>query len=187
VGGPAEVDYFAQLPPLYAAFGMTPPLVALRARFRLVPPRIRALLHRLELQGSDFDRPLDELRRPVRVDPRAPSLGWLTELEGRLDEYAPTVSPKDRALRRSVERTRQTVRRAMERLAARHASQAKANDDVHEAHLREVARWLRPHGEPQERVYSFPAFAARVGLDELRRSVMNAVVPFDSAVREIDL
>jgi hypothetical protein len=34
---------------------------------------------------------------------------------------------------------------------------------------------LRPHGEPQERVLSFPAFAARVGMQELVQRILGAI------------
>jgi uncharacterized protein YllA (UPF0747 family) len=42
VGGPAEVDYFAQAACLYAVFDLPPPIVALRGRIRLITPRIAA-------------------------------------------------------------------------------------------------------------------------------------------------
>ncbi len=190
VGGPAEVDYFAQLPPLYAHFGLEPPLVALRARFRLVPARVRDLLQRLSLSGADLDRPIEELRAPLRTaeESRAsPGPAWLAEVEGRLDAYARGVPEGDRAMRRSVERTRATLRVALERLAARHRARRSGAADSRLAQLDEVARWLRPHGVPQERTYSFPAFAARLGLRAFGSRVLQAVVPFDAAVREIDL
>jgi len=63
VGGPAEVAYFAQLPPLYRAFDRALPLVVPRARFRIVDERARRLLERLGLGAADAERPEAELRR----------------------------------------------------------------------------------------------------------------------------
>ncbi len=52
VGGPAEVSYFAQLGPLYARFGLAPPLVVPRARFLCVDARSRRLLGQLGLSSA---------------------------------------------------------------------------------------------------------------------------------------
>jgi bacillithiol biosynthesis cysteine-adding enzyme BshC len=192
VGGPAEVDYFAQLPPLYAALGMEPPLMALRARFTAVTPRLRALLGQLSLTVADLSRPVDGLRAARRAalgppDVAAPEPGaWLADLDRRIDAYEAAM-PSDRALLRSIRRTRATVRRAVDRLAARHQHVTLDRDEVWQLRLQRATDWLRPEGQPQERVHAFPAFAAQVGLRPLVEAVLAAVSPLDPSVRELSL
>src|SRR5260370_33630267 len=43
VAGPGEINYFAQLEPLYADFKLPVPMIAPHARFRCSAARIRAL------------------------------------------------------------------------------------------------------------------------------------------------
>src|SRR5207247_7049369 len=64
-GGPGELDYFAQLPPLYALFDVPMPIFVPRARFRIVDEHARALLRKLDLAPADLERPAGELHRIV--------------------------------------------------------------------------------------------------------------------------
>jgi len=52
VGGPAELAYFAQLPPLYAAFDLPMPIFVPRAHVRLVDETTRRTLSRLGLTST---------------------------------------------------------------------------------------------------------------------------------------
>jgi len=187
VGGPAELDYFAQATALYDGFDLPPPLVAHRPRFRLVTPPARRLLDELGLAPVDLDRPRDALERQLSlrrgVDPHAPSPSWAMELEHRLDLLDQRAA--DPGLRRAAHRTRATVRRALERLERRHHRLALEREQTATDRLTRLSEWLRPDGAPQERVYSFPAFAARTGLDALVRTIIDAVDPFDPSVRDL--
>ena len=192
VGGPAEVDYFAQLAPLYPAFGLEPPLVAHRARFRLIPARTQALLQKLNLAAADLDRPRDELLRavlacgPEVAGPLAgPDATWGQELEARLDEFGARAAAVDPSLARGAARFRALMRRSLERLARRHERLTLAREGVTAERLARAEAWLKPGGSPQERVFSFPAFAARWGPAALVRAIGEAVDPFDPTLREI--
>jgi bacillithiol biosynthesis cysteine-adding enzyme BshC len=189
VGGPAEVSYFAQLEPLYRHFGLEPPLIAERAHFRLVPQPIRRILDKLGLSANDFDQPREALISklvPEASRTEAPGPAWISELEQRLTglESRPGLDP---ALTRAVERTRETVRHALERLAQRYQQVSLEQDRVLSGRLSRIEGWLRPEGHLQERVFSFPAFAARVGPAAFVRTIIDAIDPFSSQMREIDL
>src|SRR5262249_35160569 len=80
VGGPAEVAYFSQLPPLYEAYGLAAPLVVPRARFCLLEQRTEGLLARTGLTASDVSRPDAELLRGMR--PRSQAGGRPEGAEG---------------------------------------------------------------------------------------------------------
>jgi bacillithiol biosynthesis cysteine-adding enzyme BshC len=215
VGGPAEVDYFAQLLPLYGAFELAPPLVAPRARFRLIPHEARLLLDALGLAPADFDRGADAVRAVIaaRLAPSAaaapdsalaaapaaalasapasaPGPAWLAEVEARLDAYAagPEAS-RDPAIGRAVARTRAALRRNLAALARRHEHALLQRDGAAADRLARLTAWLRPtvhgHSAPQERVYSFPWFAARAGVRPLVDAVLAAVDPFDPHPKDI--
>jgi bacillithiol biosynthesis cysteine-adding enzyme BshC len=191
VGGPAEVSYFAQLAPLYPLFELEPPLLAPRARFRLVPPALRKLLERLGLTPADVEQPREQLVRRlgpgpgVAAEEAAPGRAWLRELEARLDMLAVTGAAPQ--LVRAVERTRATVVRALGRLERRHARLQLDNDATVAARLDRLQRWLFPDGEPQERAHSLLSYAAEIGPQALVAAVINMIDPLHPAPRDIEL
>ena len=63
VGGPGEIAYFAQLPPLYAHFGIPMPLVVPRARFRIVDPVSARLLSQLGIRPEQLALPVISFSR----------------------------------------------------------------------------------------------------------------------------
>jgi bacillithiol biosynthesis cysteine-adding enzyme BshC len=190
VGGPAEVNYFAQVTALYPAFDVRPPLVVERAHVRLIPRRIRELLEKLELTTADFDGPQEEIVRKVSMHwnhGAVPGAAWAAELEQRLDSLAELVPGADPKLARAAERTRRGIRGALERLGRRYERALVGRDEVLAARLARLEGWIRPDGAPPERVYAFPAYAARVGLAAFRQALLNAIDPLGPALCEIDL
>ena len=61
VGGPGEINYFAQLGPLYELFGVAQPLVLPRARFRCLEDNTRSWLAKLGLSPAEAEVPRAEL------------------------------------------------------------------------------------------------------------------------------
>ena len=116
VGGPAEVAYFAQLAPLYAAFDLAMPLVVPRAAFRDRRGPGRRLLARLGLTPDDAARADDELL--AALAPRARALADVVRTLVRLvrrrarRRSARASRPPAPACRRALEKTRATVRMA---------------------------------------------------------------------------
>jgi bacillithiol synthase len=178
VGGPAEVAYFAQLPPLYRHFGITPPMVIPRARFRLVPPAASRLLSQLGVTAAATET--DLAARLAPGDPSAPSRAWLSELEARLDGYAPHA-PKD------TERARASLRHAIDRLARRHQHHAKRRADTVAGRVARLQKWLFPDGQPQERVHGVAWYAAHTGPAALAARVRDAIDLFDPSVKDLTL
>ena len=79
------------------------------------------------------------------------------------------------------------MRRAIEKFTRRYERAALDRDQVLKDRLARLEASLRPDGHLQERVFAFPAFAARVGLAEFRQLILAAVDPFNPTMREIDL
>jgi bacillithiol biosynthesis cysteine-adding enzyme BshC len=176
VGGNAEIDYFAQLGRLYPFFDRQMPLVAPRAHFRLVPPRVKRWLAE---PGSH------EVASTTLLIP--PDRSWGADLERRLEGYAAAVREKEPGLLRAVERTRATIHSALERLEERAHAAAAERARVADSRQGRAQQWLSPHGQLQERVYGPAAFAAQVGWDSLRSSVFKAIDPLSPQMKDIPL
>lgn len=182
--GPGELNYFAQLAPLYAHFDLPMPMVMPRARFRAVEPRARALLAELGLSSADVERPRDELLKRVVRPAAGPTSA---ELEARLVAAVDAVLRDVSGVEDAVLRTQRTVARAAERFALRHQRAQLTRDGVLVARVDRLQQALFPGQAPQERVLGLAGFAARCGLDELMRAVRDAITPFGVEVKELSL
>ncbi|HET9625131.1 MAG TPA: bacillithiol biosynthesis BshC, partial [Kofleriaceae bacterium] len=159
VGGPAELAYFAQLGPVYAAFERAMPFVRPRARFRVTDGRTRKLLDRLGLTPRDAERPEAELlaRGAAISDVRA------TLLAPFLAAHAELAHALDPQLARALGRTRASVERAIGKLASKVERHQLYADAQRVDAVRRVRAMLAPGGAPQERVLGLAGLAARVG------------------------
>jgi bacillithiol synthase len=196
LGGPAEIDYFAQASALYPIFDLPPPLVALRGRIQVITPRVAATLEKLGISADDVDAGEEALamrllRRGGAQPPGTPgapglegdegyakafadgpSETWLRELEAH---FASWRAPD--ALQRHAEKTRRSIAHRLRKLERRHARFVLEQETVLKERIRMLTRWLRPGGAPQERVHGFMAFAARSGGAELVDKIVSALDP----------
>ena len=151
VGGPAECRYFGQCSTLFELFDLPVPLVAPRARFRLVDARTRERLAALGLSPADAEQPLDKLlafvgaSRPTAVQPaelRAAILYAPLEALASLPARIGTIGSGDRQLARAFNRTRATIH-LVESLLARKNQEASSAAGVSRARRRScrAARW----------------------------------------------
>ncbi|HVR01612.1 MAG TPA: bacillithiol biosynthesis cysteine-adding enzyme BshC [Polyangia bacterium] len=194
VGGPAEISYFAQLEAIYDIFGLPPPLVIPRARFRVLDAPTRRRLEQLGLSSDDATRPRAELL--ARLGAGAAVAGPDPDALRRLvsERITPAVADLTRAalaadarLDRPAARTRAGVERALERFIARYARTRSERDEVVTARLDKLQRALVPEGVPQERYYGWPSLAARVGPATLKRLVLERLAgdPFPTTLQEL--
>jgi bacillithiol synthase len=186
VGGPSEVAYFAQLAPLYRAFGLALPFAVPRARFRIVDPRTGKLLARLGLTARDAELSepalLARLRPPGAdpdvahrlLDPFVAAHGALAaELAG------------DPELARALARTRASVERSVGKLARKlERTQLYADAERVDA-VRRLRAMLAPDGAPQERVLGLAGLAAKLGDRQVIERVLAAIDPFDATLQEL--
>jgi len=193
VAGPAEVSYFAQLPPLYGLFDVPMPLVLPRARFRCLEPKTLSLLGKLNLRPEELEEPEDALRGKLAAGSGAdyPSADavkddLMNELSGRLERLQGIAQAVDPALLKAVERTRATMARAAERLSARYGRALLEKDRVLVDRLGRVRNLLFPGGVPQERWDSLPYFAAKYG-PAFKERLKASLQPFAAELRDIQL
>ena len=196
VGGPGEINYFAQLSPLYAHFGLTPPLLVPRARFRCVDARTRRRLGQLGLKAADLSTPTDQLRARLVVQP-PPGLASPADLRALLaSQIAPAVETisaaveaADTHLQRPARRVRASVPRGLQRLIDRYARTLVERDETTLRRIRRLELALNPEGVPQERYYSWPSLAGRLGVEGLKRLVLEnlqTISPFVTDVRDLE-
>ncbi len=186
VAGPGELNYFAQVEPLYEAFGLPMPMLVPRARFRVVEARPRALLKALGLTAQEVEAPREAVLHRLRpassgLAPEALAKGLEAAVAPLLD--AVPVTPE---LADAVARTRGTIARAASRLAGRYARALQQNDETLGQRVDKLQRALFPLGAPQERVLSWPTFASRLGVAEFKARVFAQLDAFGVEVQELE-
>jgi bacillithiol biosynthesis cysteine-adding enzyme BshC len=194
VGGPAELNYSAQLPPLYEHFQLSMPLVIPRARFRFIESRARSLLDKLHLQPSEVERPRDQLRREVADAPSpdypSPEVvrgQLMDDFARRLDDFHRIAQSLDPGLLKALDRTRTTVARAVSRLSGRYSRVLLEKDRVVNDRIDRLRSMLLPDGVPQERFDSLPYFACKYGLAPLKEKLFASLDPFAAEIRDVQL
>jgi bacillithiol synthase len=191
VGGPGEIAYFAQLPPLYEAYGLPMPLIVPRARFRVVDEGAARLLDQLGLAAEALDQRRDALLASVvrppegGVSPEALEAAVMAPVRDALAGFAAWAEALDPALARAAEKTGATVGDAVGRLADRYRKALARADQVAVDRLDRLLARLQPEGAPQERVHAWPWFGARYGVEDLVGAVLEATAPFDGALKEL--
>jgi bacillithiol biosynthesis cysteine-adding enzyme BshC len=178
VGGPGEINYFAELGPLYQHFGVVPPLLVPRARFRCVDARTRRWLEQSGLVAADLTQPSRDIR--ARLHPAVPAGSPdPQELRDRVarqilpavGEIASAISATGEPLRRPAQRTRDSVAHALERLIGRYARGLVERDEATLRRIEKLEMVLNPGGVAQERFYGWPWLASRLGPAVFKRLV----------------
>ncbi|MCB9536569.1 MAG: bacillithiol biosynthesis cysteine-adding enzyme BshC [Myxococcales bacterium] len=192
LGGPGEIAYFAQLPPVYAALDVPMPLIVPRARLRVVDETAERLLSQLGLAIDEADAPRDALLRRLATDPGegrpdadALERSLLTPIEATLTAFREVAGDVDRGLEKAVDKTRETLVEVSRRLVERYRRTLARQDEVTVARLDRLQARLCPEGAPQERVLCWPWFGARYGVEGFVDAVLGAVQPFDGALRTL--
>jgi len=194
VAGPAEINYFAQLEPLYSEFKLPVPMIVPRARFRCLEPRVRSLLQKLQLTPAQVEQPRGPLLESVvgqssgdYPPPNVVEEQLTGSFVRRLEELDGLMSSLDPALSKAAQRTRESVAHAISRFVHRYQHALLEKNQVISERVSRVQELLYPNGEPQERVFSLPYFACRFGIDEFKRKIFEALVPFSADVVDVDL
>ena len=190
VGGAGEVSYFAQLSPLYEAYGIDMPMILPRASFRLVEQKTQRLLNLLGATPECAQLSEDEILTNAATARGETSAN---NIQSRLiDSFAAALRNESKELTdagpgmaTNVEKAQRSVEHAIERLVSkyRHA-QRHRHEDLLEA-ARRIKRLLMPESMPQERFFGFSYFAARYGERELLDRILAAVEPFDPEMRNL--
>ena len=187
VAGPGEIDYFAQMQPLYDAFDLPMPLLVPRARFAVTHAKQHKALLALGLSPEDLDVDREDLilkTSPQRsFDPSDMEQRMLLSLEQefrRMQDNLPGIS-------KSIERTRDTVQRACNKLLTKYELGLAQADTQRVAMIDRLQQALYPQRAPQERLLGLPYFAALYGDRDFVEAVLQACTPYEGALKELQL
>jgi len=165
VGGPAETAYFAQIGPLFRAFGIRSPVAFPRLSVRLVPVDAAEKARTLEVTEDELRLPEHELlsavakrRLPVEVRDRLRGLRTaVVEGFGTLMDAAGEIDPN---LDGAVGARRNRALLAVADAEAKILSHFKKADPGLSQDLPFVRNHLAPRGTPQERVLNVLPYLA---------------------------
>jgi bacillithiol biosynthesis cysteine-adding enzyme BshC len=174
VGGPGEIAYFSELPPLYELAGLPMPMVIPRARIQLSTPASRRLTNLLGLPADAWRLGESELRQHLlgTHTELAPLDALTTGFTGHLDhtfDALRTLANQlgDNAFAKQADKARDQIDHAMTRLIERLRRTALERNDEERHRLTRLLALIRPNDAPQERVLAFVTFAAQLGPNEL--------------------
>lgn len=182
VGGPGEIAYFAQLPPLYRLARQPMPLVLPRARLMLSTPASRRLTEQLGLPQDAWRLDAEHLRARVLEGRRD-----VTDAERAIDAWraqtketlatlgAAAEALGDPTFARHADKTRDQLEQTMARALERLKRLALDRDTETRHRLERLIALIRPHGGPQERALPFLPFAAQLGPEALTARVLAEV------------
>ncbi len=162
--GPGEMAYLPQAAPAYALLDAARPAVALRPRALVLDPRQAEHLAELGLTLDELlaDAALAERRLAERSGG-----GFVAPVRERiLGEVASLAEPAqalDPTLERPLEKTRETIERALEAFASKVAAAAGRRDELVGRRFAQLRDALLPDGAPQERALSAAYFPGRYG------------------------
>jgi bacillithiol biosynthesis cysteine-adding enzyme BshC len=190
VGGPAEVAYFAQLAPLYAAFALPMPIVVPRARMRILDESTRKTLSRRGLTPAQACRPFDDVLKAAGAcasegDDVAARLKG--DVDRAIDAIAPQLCDAGPRGERAIEKTRRAMARSAEKLGRNYDRARWLRDRELVDDLQRVQARLLPRGIPQERFFGFSSFAARYGGRTFTERVLAAATPLRTDIEELAL
>ncbi len=172
VGGPSEIAYFAQLPPLFELHGLTPPPIVPRASVRLLERRVAKGLQRAEVTAEELAEGPETVARRAARDrmpaPIASALAALREvLQTQLEEIRAGAAEIEPPLEGAVGRAGSQVERALHDLEAKITTSLQRRNEILLDQLRKAATHLMPLGQPQERVLNVYPYLVRYGRDLL--------------------
>ena len=165
VGGPGEIAYFAQIGPLFADYGIRPPVAFPRFSARVVPEEIAREAAELGLAYPDLRLPVHELesllaRRRLPEEVRASLRALRTELVERFGAVMDAARGIDANLDAAIGTRRNRALLEAEAAERKILAHLKKRDPAIARTLPRVRNHLAPLGSPQERVLNVIPYLA---------------------------
>lgn len=187
IAGPAEINYQAQLSPLYSHFGLHQPLIVPRMHALVFEPKAERLQEELQIGVEDLRRGTEHLEKVLAQ--RSANASITPEaLQSMIEEHCSSLR---HAVLPSLKAVDPTLIDAFDKFLAKTTSNADAfrarytkalvrQDQTAEDRLKRLSLLLLPDGQPQERWLSCPHFLARFGRERFLSGIRKAYVPFSS-------
>ena len=172
MGGPAEMEYFADAAPLFRSLGVQPQAVVPRWSGVIVESRVDKVLERHRLSPSDFDGPPGSLEAEIARSDLPPEVATAftdlrRELESRYAEIGGAVQRIDPTLERTVQSARNAALGGAQEIEKKLVASLKRAQGTLVSQLARARAALAPNGKPQERVLTAASFLARYGFSLL--------------------
>jgi len=173
VAGPGELAYFAQVPPVTKALSLDAPIAVPRWSCTLVEPQVEELMQRLDATEQELqpDGALESrLARGALGADATSALSRLRETLAALPEWM-RGSAETLDLERAVQGAAGAMQHRADRLERRLLAAVKRRETSLMSDIATLRAFLRPRGQPQERVLNPVPILARQGLsllDEMR-------------------
>jgi bacillithiol biosynthesis cysteine-adding enzyme BshC len=179
IAGPGELAYFAQLRPVYEAFGVPMPLLIPRATLTLVEPRILQLLDRYRLAFPDLTLEPEQLASRVVRALLPPDLEHaLRKARDAVDDIfrgvGEAIAAVDQTLRATVGQTAGHIQGHLDQLERKAVQALKRREAETRQQIQRLRQELMPGGKPQERVFPVLPYLAKHGppvLETIRRAI----------------
>jgi bacillithiol synthase len=173
VAGPGELAYFAQLRPVYAAFGVPMPVIVPRATVSLLEPRIGQLLTRFRLGLPDLTAEPEQLASRILRAQLPPDLGaTLAAARQGVDEIfrqiGEAVAAVDPTLKATAGQTSGHIKGHLDQLEKKAVQALKRREADTGQQLQRLRDALMPGGKLQERVYPVLPYLAKYGFGLVR-------------------
>jgi bacillithiol biosynthesis cysteine-adding enzyme BshC len=171
--GPGEIEYWAQLPPLFERLGVPVPEVAPRASWRVVEPRVDRWLGRIGAEATDLSDGGASVVSRLVAEGRPKAVGQALEsLRGSLEDGFAGLEERTEeelpGLRAAVGKARKGALDAVSGLETTIDARVRERREILVSHAGRAAALLYPGGRPQERVVGPWSFLARYGPSFLR-------------------
>lgn len=168
IAGPGELAYFAQLRPVYEAFGVPMPVIVPRATLTLLEPRAAQLLERFHLGLSDLTPDPEQLASRVLRTQLPPDLETtLTEARSGVDEIfrrvAEAVAGVDGTLKATAGQTAGHIQGHLDQLERKAVQALKRRETETRQQVLRLREALMPGGRPQERVFPVLPYLVKYG------------------------
>ncbi len=168
VGGPSEVAYFAQVKPLYDIFSIPMPVIVPRHRITLAEARDQRVGARLGLDLSGILQNPQKVREKfVREKLNSAAHRPLEELgelvEAKLKEIQPLFRETDPTLMKPLDKTANTVKRALQQLSDRYLRAVENRNATQMNQIESILLHFYPGNAPQERVINVCYYLIKYG------------------------
>jgi len=160
IAGPGEINYWAQIRPLYQHFGLTMPLVIPRASYLVVDDKLAKLCSQLNLGFEDLLDSDEDLERKLAGNsgsyPRPEELFGEANAKilSDLGQVSDALTIVDPTLSQAFSKSRDKFLEQMEGLRGRYQTALLRVDTTRAERIQRLRQTINPEGIQQERFYS---------------------------------
>lgn len=160
VAGPGEIAYYAQMKRLYAAAGLSMPVIVPRLSATIIDTGTARHLEELPFVLHEYNQRIEDIEkqyldREAIFDIQAFSDQWITELESLADQRVRQVEALDATLAATLAKAKQDQINTVHQLRQKMLRSQKNKHEVQLKRLMKVQQTVFPGRELQERVMPF--------------------------------